>query len=167
MRAFIFLGIALAAPASAQITTEIPRNAERAVDSRSHLQHDLARWTRQIAIPAGRSRHEFPESLRRSPETVTHRSVRGRGKFRFDLPRRSADAEGGAKVTLFASLPTVPRPRRARGGAANGGVVLQIATDEVPAITACPPGSSTVCRQFACAADPSVSVDSPVAAAAR
>jgi hypothetical protein len=94
----------------------------------------LVQDTRQLSIPAGRSRQEFPDvSAQIRPETVT---LSGQGvgvieqNFDFDLLSPSALMEKavGETITLVRTNPATgaEQRERARVLAANGGVVLQI-----------------------------------------
>jgi hypothetical protein len=94
----------------------------------------LVQDTRQLNIPAGRSRQEFPDvSAQIRPETVT---LSGQGvgvieqNFDFDLLSPSALMEKavGETITLVRTNPATGAEvrERARVLAANGGVVLQI-----------------------------------------
>ena len=138
MRAFIFLGIALAAPAAAQITTEIPPPSQSAQGDVAVTIYNnnlaLVQDTRQLAIPAGRSRQEFPDvSAQIRPETVTF-TGQGFGiveqNFDFDLlsPQALMQKAVGETITLVRTNPATGAEtrERARVLAANGGVVLQI-----------------------------------------
>jgi hypothetical protein len=94
----------------------------------------LVQDTRQIDLPAGRTRQEFPGvSGRISPETVT---LSGEGigiveqNFDFDLlsPSKLMEKAVGEDVTLIRTNPATGAEvrERARVLAVNGGVVLQI-----------------------------------------
>jgi hypothetical protein len=94
----------------------------------------LVQDTRQIDLPAGRSRQEFPGvSGRISPETVT---LSGAGvgiveqNFDFDLlsPSKLMEKAVGQEVTLLRTNPAtgVETRERAKVLAVNGGVVIQI-----------------------------------------
>jgi hypothetical protein len=94
----------------------------------------LVQDTRQIDLPAGRSRQEFPGvSGRISPETVT---LSGAGvgiveqNFDFDLlsPSKLMEKAIGQEVTLLRTNPAtgVETRERAKVLAVNGGVVIQI-----------------------------------------
>ncbi len=130
--------IALAAPAAAQIETEIPPPSETAQGevSVTIYNNDLAlvQDTRRLDVSAGRSRQEFPDvSAQIRPETVT---LTGDGigiveqNFDFDLlsPQALMQKAVGETVTLVRTNPATGAQtrERARVLAANGGVVLQI-----------------------------------------
>ena len=95
----------------------------------------LVQDIRNVALPAGRSRQEFPDvSAQIRPETVT---LAGEGfgiieqNFDFDLLSPSALMEKavGQQVTLLRTNPATGAETRERATvlAANGGVVLRIA----------------------------------------
>jgi hypothetical protein len=94
----------------------------------------LVQDTRQLDIPSGRSRQEFPDvSAQIRPETVT---LAGAGvgiveqNFDFDLlsPQALMEKAVGETITLVRTNPATGAElrERARVLAANGGVVLQI-----------------------------------------
>jgi hypothetical protein len=94
----------------------------------------LVQDTRQISIPAGRSRQEFPDvSAQIRAETVT---LTGRGigiveqNFDYDLlsPQALMQKAVGETITLVRTNPATgaEQRERARVLAVNGGVVLQI-----------------------------------------
>jgi hypothetical protein len=94
----------------------------------------LVQDTRQLSLPAGRSRQEFPNvSGQISPETVT---LSGDGvgiveqNFDFDLlsPSKLMEKAVGEEITLLRTNPATGAEtrERARVLAVNGGVVLQI-----------------------------------------
>jgi hypothetical protein len=94
----------------------------------------LVQDTRQLDLPAGRTRQEFPGvSGRISPETVT---LSGDGvgvveqNFDFDLlsPSKLMEKAVGEEVTLIRTNPATGAEQRERAKvlAVNGGVVLQI-----------------------------------------
>lgn len=94
----------------------------------------LVQDTRQLNLPAGRSRQEFPNvSGQISPETVTL-SADGVGiveqNFDFDLlsPSKLMEKAVGEEITLLRTNPATGAEtrERARVLAVNGGVVLQI-----------------------------------------
>jgi hypothetical protein len=139
MRAFLLLSAAIfAAPAAAQIQTQIPapsQNAQGEV-AVTIYNNDLAlvQDRRQLDIAAGRSRQEFPDvSAQIRPETVT---LTGQGigiveqNFDFDLlsPQALMQKAVGETITLVRTNPAngAETRERARVLAANGGVVLQI-----------------------------------------
>jgi hypothetical protein len=94
----------------------------------------LVQDTRQLDLPAGRSRQEFPNvSGQISPETVTL-SADGVGiveqNFDFDLlsPSKLMEKAVGEEITLLRTNPATGAETRERAKvlAVNGGVVLQI-----------------------------------------
>ena len=94
----------------------------------------LVQDTRQLNLPAGRSRQEFPNvSGQISPETVTL-SADGVGiveqNFDFDLlsPSKLMEKAVGEEITLLRTNPATGAETRERAKvlAVNGGVVLQI-----------------------------------------
>ena len=109
---------------------------ERAISSVTIYNHNLAlvQDTRQLDLPAGRSRQEFPNvSGQISPETVTL-SADGVGiveqNFDFDLlsPSKLMEKAVGETITLVRTNPATGAETRERAKvlAVNGGVVLQI-----------------------------------------
>jgi hypothetical protein len=138
MRALLLLSTIIAAPALAQVSVEIPppsvsAQGEVAV---TIYNNDLAlvQDRRQIALPQGRSRQEFPDvSAQIRPETVT---LTGEDvgiveqNFDFDLlsPQALMQKAVGETITLVRTNPATGAEtrERARVLAANGGVVLQI-----------------------------------------
>lgn len=138
MRALLLLSTIIAAPALAQVSVEIPppsvsAQGEVAV---TIYNNDLAlvQDRRQLAIPQGRSRQEFPDvSAQIRPETVT---LTGNDvgiveqNFDFDLlsPQALMQKAVGETITLVRTNPATGAEtrERARVLAANGGVVLQI-----------------------------------------
>ena len=132
MRHFLYLSacLAVAAPATA-FAQSGPGNLALTI-----YNDDLAlvQDTRQIDLPAGRTRQEFPGvSGRISPETVT---LSGQGvgiveqNFDFDLlsPSKLMEKAVGEEVTLIRTNPATGAEVRERAKvlAVNGGVVLQI-----------------------------------------
>ncbi|HYW15536.1 MAG TPA: DUF4139 domain-containing protein [Allosphingosinicella sp.] len=94
----------------------------------------LVQDTRQLNLPAGRSRQEFPNvSGQISPETVT---LNGQGvgiveqNFDFDLlsPSKLMEKAVGEEITLLRTNPATGAETRERAKvlAVNGGVILQI-----------------------------------------
>jgi hypothetical protein len=129
MRRFLLLAAVFAAPAAAQ--TAGPGDVAVTI-----YNDDLAlvQDTRQLDLPAGRVRQEFPGvSGRISPETV---SLSGRGvgiveqNFDFDLlsPSKLMEKAVGEEVTLMRTNPATGAEVRERAKvlAVNGGVVVQI-----------------------------------------
>ncbi|HTU10376.1 MAG TPA: DUF4139 domain-containing protein [Allosphingosinicella sp.] len=129
---------ALAVPALAQISAEIPPPSQTAQGQVSVTIYNnnlaLVQDVRQLDIPANRSRQEFPDvSAQIRPETVT---LTGQGigiveqNFDFDLlsPQALMQKAVGETVTLVRTNPANGQEtrERARVLAANGGVVLQI-----------------------------------------
>ena len=138
MRALLLLSTCLAVPALAQIQTEIPPPSQSAQGEVSVTIYNnnlaLVQDRRQVALPAGRSRQEFPDvSAQIRSETVT---LAGEGigiveqNFDFDLlsPQALMQKAVGETVTLVRTNPATggETRERARVLAANGGVVLQI-----------------------------------------
>src|ERR1051325_4807808 len=136
MRAWFLLSFLVAGPALAQ--NQIPPPSQNAQGDVAITIYNnnlaLVQDTRQLDIPANRSRQEFPDvSAQIRPETVT---LTGQGigiveqNFDFDLlaPQALMQKAGGETITLVRTNPaTGAEPReRARVLAANGGVVLQI-----------------------------------------
>src|SRR3954463_19258 len=141
MRALILFSALLASSALAQpVANTIPppsQNAQGDV-AITIYNNDLAlvQDTRQLDIPSGRSRQEFPDvSAQIRPETVT---LSGAGvgiveqNFDFDLlsPQALMQKAVGETITLVRTNPATGAElrERARVLAANGGVVLQIGT---------------------------------------
>jgi hypothetical protein len=137
MRRLLLLATALAGPAFAQTiqTPQIGPSAQGDVSVTVYNQNlALVQDTRQIDIPSGRSRQEFPNvSGQISPETVTL-SARDVGvveqNFDFDLlsPSKLMEKAVGEEITLVRTNPATgaEERERARVLAVNGGVVLQI-----------------------------------------
>ena len=131
MRSLLFLSAGLAilsAPAAAQ-----PEQSNLAVTIYNQ-NLALVQDTRQLTLPAGRSRQEFPNvSGQISPETVT---LSGQGvgiveqNFDFDLlsPSKLMEKAVGEEITLLRTNPATGAETRERAKvlAVNGGVVLQI-----------------------------------------
>ena len=129
---------ALALPALAQISAEIPPPSQTAQGEVSVTIYNnnlaLVQDRRQLDIPANRSRQEFPDvSAQIRPETVT---LTGPGigiveqNFDFDLlsPQALMQKAVGETITLVRTNPATGAEVReqARVLAVNGGVVLQI-----------------------------------------
>ena len=138
MRVVALLLASLAVPAFAQIQAEIPPPSQTAQGEVSVTIYNgnlaLVQDTRQLAIPSGRSRQEFPDvSAQIQPQTVT---LNGAGlgiveqNFDFDLlsPAALMQKAVGETITLVRTNPASGQEtrERARVLAANGGVVLQI-----------------------------------------
>ncbi|HYJ53806.1 MAG TPA: DUF4139 domain-containing protein, partial [Allosphingosinicella sp.] len=138
MRSLLLLSSFLASSAFAQIQTEIPPPAQSAQGDVAVTIYNnnlaLVQDTRQVAIPAGRSRQEFPDvSAQIRPETAT---FTGQGfevieqNFDFDLlsPQALMQKAVGETITLVRVNPATGAEtrERARVLAANNGVVLQI-----------------------------------------
>ncbi|HEY0112593.1 MAG TPA: DUF4139 domain-containing protein [Allosphingosinicella sp.] len=128
MRRFLLLSACIAAPAIAQ---QGQGNVSVTVYNQDLA---LVQDTRQMDIPAGRSRQEFPNvSGQISPETVTL-SARDvavvEQNFDFDLlsPSTLMEKAVGEEVTLVRTNPATGAEQRERAKvlAVNGGVVLQI-----------------------------------------
>jgi hypothetical protein len=139
MRVLVLLSALLAASALAQAgpnTIPPPSQSAQGDMAVTIYNNDLAliQDTRQLDIPAGRSRQEFPDvSAQIRPETVT---LSGNGvgiveqNFDFDLlsPAALMQKAVGETITLVRVNPATGAEtrERARVLAANGGVVLQI-----------------------------------------
>ena len=128
MRALLLVSSLLAAPAWAQSAQG---------DVAVTIYNDnlaLVQDTRQMAIPSGRSRQEFPNvSGQISPETVTLNApdvAIVEQNFDFDLlsPSSLMEKAVGETITLVRTNPATgaEERERARVLAVNGGVVLQI-----------------------------------------
>jgi hypothetical protein len=124
----VLLSALIAAPAFAQTA-----QGDVAVTIYNH-NLALVQDTRQIDLPAGRSRQEFPNvSGQIRPETVT---LAGRDvgiveqNFDFDLlsPSKMMEKAVGEEITLVRTNPATGAEQRERAKvlAVNGGVVLQI-----------------------------------------
>jgi hypothetical protein len=136
MRAAILLSALLASSALAQNTIPPPSQNAQGDVAVTIYNGDIAlvQDTRQLNVPAGRSRQEFPDvSAQIRPETVTLSGV-GIGiveqNFDFDLlsPQALMEKAVGETITLVRTNPATGAEvrERARVLAANGGVVLQI-----------------------------------------
>jgi hypothetical protein len=136
MRALFLIPALLAGSALAQNTIPPPSQSAQGDVAVTIYNGDLAlvQDTRQLDIPAGRSRQEFPDvSAQIRPETVT---LSGNGvgiveqNFDFDLlsPQALMEKAVGETITLVRTNPATggETRERARVLAANGGVVLQI-----------------------------------------
>ncbi|HMG46019.1 MAG TPA: DUF4139 domain-containing protein [Allosphingosinicella sp.] len=136
MRALILISALMATSALAQNTIPPPSQSAQGDVAVTIYNGDLAlvQDTRQLDIPAGRSRQEFPDvSAQIRPETVT---LSGTGvgiveqNFDFDLlsPQALMEKAVGETITLVRTNPATGAEvrERARVLAANGGVVLQI-----------------------------------------
>ena len=138
MRALLLLATFLSAPALAQISAEIPPPTQSAQGEVAVTIYNnnlaLVQDRRQISLPQGRSRQEFPDvSAQIRAETVT---LTGAGigiveqNFDFDLlsPQALMQKAVGETITLVRVNPATGAEtrERARVLAANGGVVLQI-----------------------------------------
>ena len=136
MRSLILLSALLASSALAQNVIPPPSQSAQGDVAVTIYNGDLAlvQDTRQIDVPAGRSRQEFPDvSAQIRPETV---SLSGAGvgvveqNFDFDLlsPQALIQKAVGETITLVRTNPATGAEvrERARVLAANGGVVLQI-----------------------------------------
>jgi hypothetical protein len=127
-RLFLLLSASLAVPAFAQ-------SGQGDVSVTVYNQNlALVQDTRQISLPAGRSRQEFPNvSGQISPETVTLSGADVaviEQNFDFDLlsPSKLMEKAVGETVTLVRTNPATGAEQRERAKvlAVNGGVVLQI-----------------------------------------
>jgi hypothetical protein len=130
MRQLLLMSACLAAPAAAQ---QVPGQSNVSVTVYNQ-NLALVQDTRQLEIPNGRSRQEFPNvSGQISPETVTL-SARDvaivEQNFDFDLlsPSKLMEKAVGEEITLVRTNPATgaEERERARVLAVNGGVVLQI-----------------------------------------
>ncbi len=128
MRSLLLISSLLSAPALAQ-------NARGDVSVTIYNDNlALVQDTRQMAIPSGRSRQEFPNvSGQISPETVTLNAPDVaiiEQNFDFDLlsPSKLMEKAVGEMITLVRTNPATgaEERERARVLAVNGGVVLQI-----------------------------------------
>jgi len=128
MRHLLWFGLLAASPLSAQA----PASDLSVTIYNSNLA--LVQDKRQIAIPAGRSRQEFPNvSGQIRPETVTLSGTDVaivEQNFDFDLlsPSKLMEKAVGETITLVRTNPATgaEQRERARVLAVNGGVVLQI-----------------------------------------
>src|SRR3546814_4117180 len=180
MRSLLLISSLLAAPALAQ-------NAQG--DVAVTIYNDnlaLVQDTRQMAIPSGRSRQEFPNvSGQISPETVTLNApdvAIVEQNFDFDLlsPSKLMEKAVGEMITLVRTnhASGAEERERARVLAVNGGVVLQIGErieamrddglpvsvilDEVPEhLRARPPLSVTLARSRALTRRPEDDTSAP------
>ena len=133
MRRFVLLtAAALGAPAFAQTAQPTGQGNVSVTIYNQNLA--LVQDTRQMDIPSGRSRQEFPNvSGQISPETVTL-SARDvsivEQNFDFDLlsPSKLMEKAVGEEITLVRTNPATGAEERERAKvlAVNGGVVLQI-----------------------------------------
>jgi hypothetical protein len=136
MRSLILLFLASAAPAFAQNRIPAPSQSAQGDVAVTIYNNNLGlvQDRRQLDIPAGRSRQEFPDvSAQIRPETVT---LAGAGvgiveqNFDFDLlsPQALMQKAVGETITLVRVNPATGAETRERALvlAANGGVVLQI-----------------------------------------
>lgn len=124
-------GLAQDAPPPAPVA---PRSAQGDVAVTIYENQALVQDTRQVSLPAGRSRQEFADvSAQIRPETVT---LSGEGfgiveqNFDYDLLSPSALMEKavGRQITLLRTNPATGAETRERATvlAVNGGVVLRI-----------------------------------------
>ena len=133
---WLLLSSVLAVPALAQNQIPAPSQSAQGDVAVTIYNNDLAlvQDTRQIDLPSGRSRQEFPDvSAQIQPQTVT---LTGNGigiveqNFDFDLlsPQALMQKAVGETITLVRTNPAngTETRERARVLAANGGVVLQI-----------------------------------------
>jgi hypothetical protein len=137
MRRLLLLSACLAAPAFAQAPSAATNGASAQGDVAVTIYNDnlaLVQDRRQIALPAGRIRQDFPDvSAQIRPETV---SLSGEGfdiieqNFDFDLlsPQSLMQKAVGETVTLVRVNPANGQETRERATvlAVNGGVVLRI-----------------------------------------
>ena len=135
MRYFLLLSTLLAAAPAAAQTAETSPSAQGNVAVTIYNDNlALVQDTRQLAIPAGRSRQEFPDvSAQIRPETV---SLAAAGieiveqNFDFDLlsPQAMMEKAVGQTITLVRTNPANGQETRERATvlAVNRGVVLRI-----------------------------------------
>jgi hypothetical protein len=134
MRRLLLLSACLAAPAAAQPVVSQSQGQGNIAVTIYNSDLALVQDTRQLSVPAGRSRQEFPNvSGQISPETVT---LSGSDiaiveqNFDFDLlsPSKLMEKAVGETITLVRTNPATgaEQRERARVLAVNGGVVLQI-----------------------------------------
>jgi hypothetical protein len=134
MRHLLLLSACLAMPVAAQPLVSQSQGQGNIAVTIYNSDLALVQDTRELAIPAGRSRQEFPNvSGDISPETVT---LSGRDvavieqNFDFDLlsPSKLMEKAVGETITLVRTNPATGREERERARvlAVNGGVVLQI-----------------------------------------
>ncbi len=134
MRRFLLLATALAAPASAQTAQTSPSAQGNVAVTIYNDNLALIQDTRQLEIPARRSRQEFPDvSAQIRPETV---SLSADGieiveqNFDFDLlsPQAMMEKAVGQTITLVRTNPANGQETRERATvlAVNRGVVLRI-----------------------------------------
>ena len=149
----LLAGVAVAAPLPSQLTwaqsattVAIPGEATAQGDVAVTIYQSgqsLVQDRRQMVMPAGRSKQEFPDvSAVIRPETVT---LTGPGigiveqNFDYDLltPAKLMEKAVGQTVTLIRTNPATGAEMRVQAKvlAANGGVVLQI-------------GNTRVCRRL-------------------
>ena len=131
MRRLLFVSAGLAALSAPAFAQPAPGNLAVTIYNQNLA---LVQDTRQLDLPAGRSRQEFPNvSGQISPETVTL-SADGVGiveqNFDFDLlsPSKLMEKAVGEEITLLRTNPATGAETRERAKvlAVNGGVVLQI-----------------------------------------
>src|SRR5687768_13418188 len=136
MRALFLLSALLSTSALAQNEIPPPSQTAQGNVAVTIYNNDLAlvQDTRQIELPSGRSRQEFPDvSAQIQPQTVT---LTGAGvgiveqNFDFDLlsPQALMQKAVGETITLVRTNPATGQESRERAKvlSANNGVVLQI-----------------------------------------
>jgi hypothetical protein len=129
MRRVLLLSACLAAPAAAQTAPQIGPQANQGNLSVTIYNQNLAlvQDTRQLDLPAGRSRQVFPNvSGQINAETVT---LSARDVAVVELsPSKLMEKAVGEEITLVRTNPATgaEERERARVLAVNGGVVLQI-----------------------------------------
>ena len=136
MRAWLLLSTLLVSPALAQNQIPPPSQNSQGDVAVTIYNNDLAlvQDTRQLSVPAGRSRQEFPDvsaQIRSETVTLTGSDVAiVEQNFDFDLlsPQALMQKAVGETITLVRMNPATGAEtrERARVLAANGGVVLQI-----------------------------------------
>lgn len=135
MRVLLISTLLLSAGAAAAQTSPLDEAARGSLAVTIYNQNlALVQDTRQLNLPAGRSRQEFPNvSGQIQPETVTLGASDVsivEQNFDFDLlsPAKMMEKAVGEEITLVRTNPATgaEQRERARVLAANGGVVLQI-----------------------------------------
>jgi hypothetical protein len=134
MRHLLLLSACLAAPAAAQPVVSQTQGQGNVAVTIYNSNLALVQDTRELSIPSGRSRQEFPNvSGQISPETVTLSGADlaiVEQNFDFDLlsPSKLMEKAVGETITLVRTNPANGKEERERARvlAVNGGVVLQI-----------------------------------------
>ena len=136
MRPYLFTGLLLASLATPAISQSSPDESEQGDVSVTIYNNNqaLVQDVRNLNLPKGRSKHQFPDvSAQIRAETVT---LSGPGigiveqNFDFDLltPAKLMEKAVGQTVTLIRTNPATGAENRVRAEilAANGGVVMKI-----------------------------------------